>query len=72
MENRLMIRNFDLLTGSMAFGVASYVAIILDCLAREELGLSGGQICKSAVIAALVIAGLLGVGSLRGHSDKAN
>jgi len=51
-----MKKNIDLLTASMAFGVASYVAIILNCLAREELGLSDGQICKSAVFAALLIA----------------
>jgi hypothetical protein len=51
-----MKKNIDLLTASMAFGVASYLAIILNCLAREELGLSAGQICKSAVFAALLIA----------------
>ena len=55
-----MKKNIDLLTASMAFGVASYVAIILNCLAREELGLSDGQICKSAVFAALLIAVALG------------
>ena len=56
-----MKKNIDLLTASMAFGVASYVAIILNCLAREELGLSDGQICKSAAFAALLIAVALAV-----------
>jgi len=55
-----MKENIDLLTASMAFAVASYVAIILNCLAREELGLSSGQICKSAVFAALLVTAVLG------------
>jgi len=41
-----MKKNIDLLTASMAFGGASYAAIILNCLAREELGLSDVRICN--------------------------
>jgi hypothetical protein len=65
-----MKKNIDLLTAAMAFGVASYVAIILNCLAREELGLSNGQICKSAVFAALLIAVALGMVCFRAGAGR--
>lgn len=65
-----MKKNIDLLTALMAFGVASYVAIILNCLGREELGLSNGQICKSAVFAALLVAVGLGVVCFRAGAGR--
>jgi hypothetical protein len=55
----------DYLTGSMALGVAGYVAMILDCLAREELHLSDGQICRYAISGALMIAAAVAAGSLQ-------
>lgn len=65
-----MKKNIDLLTALMAFGVASYVAIILNCLGRAELGLSNGQICKSAVFAALLVAVGLGVVCFRAGAGR--
>jgi hypothetical protein len=70
-DDAMMIGKHDLSTAAMALGVASYVAIILDCLARNELGLSDGQICKSAVFGAFVIAALLAAGSFRKEAGEA-
>ena len=67
-----MTKKIDLVTASIALGVASYVAIILDCLARDEFGLSDRQICQSAVAAALLIALVLGGASLRKEAGKAS
>jgi hypothetical protein len=50
-----MEKQIDLLTASMALGVATYVAIILACVARDDLGFSGGQIRHGAILAAVVI-----------------
>jgi hypothetical protein len=38
-----MEKEIDLLTPSIAVGVATYVAIILACVARDHLGFSSGQ-----------------------------
>jgi hypothetical protein len=60
-----MKQKIDLTMASMALGVAGYMAVILDDLARDELGLSGQQVCRSAVLAAVPIALALGAASLR-------
>ena len=51
-----MQKEIDLLTASTAFGVATYVAIILACVARDDLGFSSGQIRLGAILAAAAIA----------------
>ena len=66
-----MTGKIDLLTASMALGVASYAAMILNCLAREELHLSDGQICRLAISGALLIAGALAAGALAAGAGKA-
>jgi hypothetical protein len=55
---------FDPLTAVTATGVAGYVAIIADCVARDDLGLSNGQIRGAALVAAAVIGILLAVNLL--------
>lgn len=50
---------FDPLTALAAIGVAGYVAIIADCVARDDLGLSNGQIRSAALVAAALIGLLL-------------
>jgi hypothetical protein len=47
---------FDPLTALTATGVAGYVAIIADSVARNEFGLSNGQIRTIVLIAAALIA----------------
>lgn len=59
-----MTRKFDLWMASVAFGVATYAAMILNCLAHEELRLTDGQICRFAVTGALLIATALAAGCL--------
>ena len=65
-----MTGKIDLWMASVAFGVASYVAMILNCLAHEELHLSDGQICRIALSAALLIAAALAASSLRWGAGK--
>lgn len=65
-----MTGKIDLWMASVAFGVASYVAMILNCLAHEELNLSDGQICKLAVSGALLIAIALAASCLRWSAGK--
>ena len=60
----MMTGKINLWMASVALGVASYAALILDCLAREELHLSGIQICRFAVSGALLIAAALAAGCL--------
>jgi hypothetical protein len=55
---------FDPLTAVTSTGVAGYVAIMADCVARDDLGLSGGQIRGAALVAAAVIGILLAVSLL--------
>jgi hypothetical protein len=50
-----MEKDFDLLTASTSVGVASYVAIILACVARDGLGFSTGQIRHAAIFGAVAI-----------------
>jgi len=51
-----MERDFDLLTASTAVGVASYVAIMVGCVAHDRLGFSSGQIRHGAILGAVAIA----------------
>ena len=51
-----MEKDFDLLTASTAVGVATYVAIIVACVARDDLGFSTGQIRHGAIFGALALA----------------
>jgi hypothetical protein len=60
-----MKQKIDLTTASMALGAAGYMAIILGILARNELRLSGQQVCPSAVLAAVLIAPAIDAASLR-------
>jgi hypothetical protein len=66
----VMTGKIDLWMASVAFGVASYFAIILNCLAREALNLSDGQICKFALAGALLIAATLAASSLPWGTGK--
>jgi hypothetical protein len=51
-----MEKEIDLLTASTAIGVATYVAIILACVAQNDLGFSGGQVRDGAILGAVAIA----------------
>jgi hypothetical protein len=50
-----MEKDIDVLTASTALGVATYVAIIIACVARDDLGFSTGQIRGGAMIGAVAI-----------------
>ena len=65
-----MTAKIDLWMASVALGVASYVAMILNCLAHEGLHLSDGQICKLAISGALLIAVALTASCLRWGAGK--
>ena len=47
-----MSKRLDILTAATAFGVAAYVAIIMDCVACGQLGWSDGQIRSAALLIA--------------------
>lgn len=49
-------KDFDLLTASTAVGVATYVAIMVACVAHDNLGFSSGQIRHGAILGAVAIA----------------
>jgi hypothetical protein len=66
-----MDKDIDLLTASTAFGVATYVAIILACVARDDLGFSTGQIRYGAILAAVAIALAMVLGHLGKRPSKA-
>jgi hypothetical protein len=66
-----MDKDIDLLTASTAFGVATYVAIILACVARDDLGFSTGQIRHGAILAAVAIALAMVLGLLGKRPSKA-
>jgi hypothetical protein len=51
-----MGRRLDLLTAMIGFGVAAYVAIIVDCVACGQLGWSDGQIRSAALLVAASLA----------------
>jgi hypothetical protein len=46
-----MGKRLDVLTAATGFGVAAYVAIIMDCVAFGQLGWSDGQIRSAALLA---------------------
>jgi hypothetical protein len=50
-----MDKEIDLLTISIAIGVAAYLAIIMGCIAQDDLGLSNSQIRDAAMITAAAI-----------------
>ncbi|HLG81367.1 MAG TPA: hypothetical protein VKY22_10140 [Bradyrhizobium sp.] len=66
-----MVGKMDLWFASVALGVASYVAMILECLAHEELHLSDGQICRLAISGALLIAIAIAASLLQSGASKA-
>jgi hypothetical protein len=66
-----METELDPLTALTATGVAGYVAIIADCVARDELGLSDGQIRNTALVAAALIAFGLAANLLAKRPGKA-
>ena len=51
-----MGKRLDLLTATTAFGVAGYVAIIMDCVACGQLGWSDGQVRSVALLVAACVA----------------
>jgi hypothetical protein len=62
----------DPLAALLAVGVAVYVAVVADCLARDEFGLSSGQIRAAALIGAALIAAFLAAHTLVRRASKAN
>lgn len=66
-----METQLDPLTALTATGVAGYVAIIADCVARNDLGLSDGQIRSMALVAAALIAVGLAANLLAKRPGKA-
>lgn len=65
-----MTRKFELWLAAVAFVLASYAAMILNCLAHEELHLSDARICKLALSGALLIAAVIAASSLQRGADK--
>jgi len=51
-----MGKRLDLLNAATAFGVAAYVAIIVDCVACGQFGWSGGEIRSVALLVAACVA----------------
>ena len=51
-----MDKPLDLLTAATGLGVAGYVAIIMDCVARGQWGWSDGQVRSFALMAAAAVA----------------
>jgi hypothetical protein len=62
----------DPLAVLLAVGVAIYVAVVGDCLARDEFGLSSSQVRAAALIGAVLLAALLGAYALVRRASKAN
>jgi hypothetical protein len=56
----------------LAVGIAVYVAVVADTLARDEFGLSRGQVGAAALIAAALLAAFLGAHALFRRARKAN
>ena len=50
-----MEKDLDLLTASIALGVGTYVAMMINYVARDDLGFSGGQIRHGAIFGAVAI-----------------
>ena len=53
---KAMGKRLDLMTATTAFGVAAYVAVMMDCVAGGQLGWSDGQIRSVALLAAACVA----------------
>ncbi len=51
-----MSKRMDILTATTGFGVAAYVAIIMDCVACGQLGWSDGEIRSVALAVAAGVA----------------
>jgi hypothetical protein len=51
-----MSKRIDLVTATTAFGVAAYVAIIVDCVACGQMGWSDGEIRSVALLVAAFVA----------------
>ena len=64
-----MGKDLDLLTASAALGVGTYVAMMIDYVARDDLGFSGGQIRHGAIFGAVAI-GLAIVLDLLGRRSR--
>jgi len=56
----------------LAVGVAVYVAVVADSLARDEFGLSSREVCVAALISAALLAAFLAAYSLLRRARKAN
>jgi hypothetical protein len=56
----------------LAVGVAVYVAVVADCLARDEFGLSSREVCVAALFGAALLAALLAAYALVRRASKAN
>ncbi len=65
-----MEKEIDLLTASIALGVAAYAAIILASVARDDLGFSDGQIRYGAIFAAVAIAVAIALNLFGNRSRK--
>ncbi|SDS12694.1 hypothetical protein [Bradyrhizobium canariense] len=57
-----MDKRISFFTISSAVCVAAYVAILLDYIARDDLGFSRSQIRGVAVIAAVLIGSIVAIG----------
>jgi hypothetical protein len=53
-------------------GVATYVAIMLACVARDNLGFSGGEIRHAAIFGAVSIAAAIVLDLIGKRTRKAN
>jgi hypothetical protein len=67
-----MEKDIDFLTASTALGVATYVAIMLACVARDNLGFSGGEIRHAAIFGAVSIAAAIVLDLIGKRTRKAN
>lgn len=62
----------DFVTKVVAVCVAGYVAVMLHCVARADLGFSDGQIRRGALAAALVVVLVMAVGHLGAKRHEAD
>jgi hypothetical protein len=56
----------------LAVGVAVYVAVVADTLARDEFGLSSREICAAALTVAALLAAFLAAYALLRRASKVN
>jgi isoprenylcysteine carboxyl methyltransferase (ICMT) family protein YpbQ len=66
-----MGKPLDLLTTATAFGVAAYVAIIVDCVACGQFGWSDGEVRSVALLIASCVALVLALDFLGRRWRKA-